>query len=184
MQILAGRFRGRRVRSTPTRSVRPCSSRVKKSIFDTLAVRLSFDDITVLDLFAGFGTLGFEALSRGAGTVCFVEQQYEVVQALRSTAAELRVGAAVRLAKTDVLSFLHNQAGVFDLVFCDPPYAWSDYEGLIGMVFAGGFVAADGWMLVEHEVQLDFSSLPHYAFHKDYGMTRITFFHRVETEEE
>ena len=176
MQVQAGRYRGRKIRHLPSRDIRPCSSRVKKSLFDTLAARLDFDGIDVLDLFAGFGNLGFEALSRGARSACFVEQNRQALETMKATAADIGAGASVRFVMADVTAFLKRQEGPFDLVFCDPPYRWEDYEFLIRSILDTGLLAPEGLLLMEHHASHDFSSSRGYLFHKDYGTTRVSFF--------
>jgi 16S rRNA (guanine966-N2)-methyltransferase len=176
MQILAGIYKGRKIRSSSSLAIRPCSSRVKKSLFDTLTARIDFEGASVLDLFAGFGSLGFEALSRGARSVCFVDQHVDALKALKATTTQLAVHESVKIVNADVLAFLGRVTGQFDLLFCDPPYSWPDYDRLIERIFAGTLLAEEGLLLMEHSAHLDFSHTPYYAFHRDYGMTRVTFF--------
>uniref|UniRef100_Q3AQN0 Methyltransferase n=1 Tax=Chlorobium chlorochromatii (strain CaD3) TaxID=340177 RepID=Q3AQN0_CHLCH len=176
MQILAGQFRGQKIGRSASAAVRPCSSRVKKSLFDTLAVRMDLEDAHVLDIFAGFGSLGFEALSRGAASVTFVDRFHESLKALKSTAAKLGVTNKVSIVNADALAFLGRTTNQFDLLFCDPPYAWADYHALLELIFRRSLLAEDGLMLMEHSTQHNFSHTPEYLFHKDYGMTRVSFF--------
>ncbi len=176
MQILAGIYKGRKIRSSSSLAIRPCSSRVKKSLFDILTARMDFEEASVLDLFAGFGSLGFEALSRGARSVCFVDQHVDALKALKATALQMAVHESVKIVNADVSAFLGRATGPFDLIFCDPPYSWPDYDRLIERIFAGAHLAQDGLLLIEHSAHLDFSQSPYYSFHKDYGMTRVTFF--------
>ncbi len=176
MQILAGIYKGRKIRNSSSHAIRPCSSRVKKSLFDTLSARIDFDGISVLDLFAGFGSLGFEALSRGAGSVSFVDQHVDALKAMKATALQLAAQESVKIVNADVLAFLKRATGQFDLLFCDPPYSWPDYDQLIAMIFGGALLSEGGMLLVEHSTHFDFRLSSHYSFHKDYGMTRVTFF--------
>lgn len=176
MQILAGTYKGRKIKSSSSHAIRPCSSRVKKSIFDTLAARLDFEGIAVLDLFAGFGSLGFEALSRGAGSVCFVDQHVDALRAMKATALQFGVQESVNIVNADISAFLGRATGQYDLLFCDPPYSWPDYDALLEKIFGGTLLVQEGWLLVEHSSHLDFRPSQNYSFHKDYGMTRVTFF--------
>ena len=176
MQILAGVYKGRKIKSSSSLSIRPCSSRVKKSLFDTLTARMDFEGVSVLDLFAGFGSLGFEALSRGARSVCFVDQHVDALKALKATTLQLAVDDRVKIVNGDVSVFLRRVEGSFDLLFCDPPYSWPDYDLLIERIFAGTLLAPEGFLLIEHSAHLDFQHLLRYSFHRDYGMTRVTFF--------
>jgi len=138
---------------------------------------MDFDGIAVLDLFAGFGSLGFEALSRGACSISFVDQHVDALKAMKATALQLGVQHAVTIVNADVLAFFGRATtSQFDLIFCDPPYSWSDYEGLIERIFGGNLLAKEGFLLIEHSTQVDLSASPSYSFHKDYGMTRVTFF--------
>ena len=130
----------------------------------------------VLDLFAGFGSLGFEALSRGADRVCFVDMNQASLRALRSSVGELGVSSRVRIVKRDVPGFIGSEKASYDLVFCDPPYNWADYGRLVREIFENGLLAEDGMLLMEHSRRHAFENDPHYAFHKDYGNTRVTFF--------
>ncbi|MBN1279709.1 MAG: 16S rRNA (guanine(966)-N(2))-methyltransferase RsmD [Chlorobiaceae bacterium] len=176
MQIIAGTYRGRKIKSTSSRDIRPCSSRVKKSLFDTLENRIDFEGIVVLDLFAGFGNMGFEALSRGAGFVYFVDRHTEALNSMQETARQLGVLDQVNIARSDVQAFVDRTSERFDLVFCDPPYTWPDYDILIERIAGTSLLADDGLLLVEHSATLCFHASPHYLMHKDYGMTRVTFF--------
>ncbi|NTU97923.1 MAG: methyltransferase domain-containing protein [Chlorobiaceae bacterium] len=178
MQIQAGIYKGMKIRSSPSRDVRPCSSRVKKSIFDTLAARIDFEGITVLDLFAGFGSLGFEAFSRGAGSVWFVDRHPDALKDMKATSMQLGAPDRLRIVNSDVVSFLGRTREQFDLVFCDPPYAWPDYPGLVEKIAGKGVLAEEGMLLIEHSTSVDLGGSLWYSFHKDYGMTRVTFFQR------
>jgi 16S rRNA (guanine(966)-N(2))-methyltransferase RsmD len=134
----------------------------------------------VLDLFAGFGNMGFEALSRGAGFVYFVDRHAEALKSMQVTANHLGVSEQVSIVKSDVPVFLARTGERFDLVFCDPPYTWTDYESLIGRIAGSSLLADEGMLLVEHSATLQFQGSPYYLMHKDYGMTRVTFFQHQE----
>ncbi|ASQ90299.1 16S rRNA (guanine(966)-N(2))-methyltransferase RsmD [Prosthecochloris sp. GSB1] len=176
MHIQAGIFKGKRLHGSATGAVRPCSARVKKSLFDIISVRMDLSGTSVLDLFAGFGSLGFEALSRGADRVCFVDLNQASLRALRSSAGELGVLSRARIVKRDVSGFIASEQAAYDLVFCDPPYHWPDYGKLVRGIFDKGLLAEHGMLLIEHSRRHSFENDPHYAFHKDYGNTRVTFF--------
>jgi 16S rRNA (guanine966-N2)-methyltransferase len=120
VRIIAGEWRGRRIEIPEATSVRPTPDRVRETVFNWL--RDSIVGARCLDLFAGTGVLGFEALSRGAAEACFVEQDAKLVEALRTTAAKL--GAAPKIVRRDALAFLREPPTArFDIAFLDPPYA-------------------------------------------------------------
>jgi 16S rRNA (guanine966-N2)-methyltransferase len=120
MRIVAGRLGGRRLSTPSGRDTRPTSDRVREAVFSILG---PLDGARVLDLFAGSGALGLEALSRGAAQVTFVERAPAALQAIRANVAALGVGASVHAR--DVRSFVRDASAAgdtYDLVFLDPPY--------------------------------------------------------------
>jgi 16S rRNA (guanine966-N2)-methyltransferase len=117
VRIVAGRYKGRRLRMPRGASTRPTADRVREALFSTLG------DVTgarVLDLYAGSGALGLEALSRGAQSAVFVERDPRAAAAIRANIDA--VGAVAELRRQDALGFLRSAEATFDLVFCDPPY--------------------------------------------------------------
>ena len=120
VRVIAGLWRGRKIPIAPATAVRPTPDRVRETAFNWL--RDFLPGAKCLDLFAGTGALGFEALSRGAGEVWFVEQDSTLAAALRSQAAVF--GVEPRVLRQDVASLLHGTPPMrFDIVFLDPPYA-------------------------------------------------------------
>src|SRR3954462_7081455 len=120
MRIVAGQWRGRRLAAPAGRTTRPTSDRVREALFSILG---PLDGERVLDLFAGSGALGLEALSRGAGEATLVERDRAALEALRANVEAL--GADARVIAGDVAAFLDSAAaagGHYDLVFLDPPY--------------------------------------------------------------
>ena len=120
VRIIGGEWRSRRIRFPDAAGLRPTPDRVRETLFNWLG-----QDLTgrrCLDIFAGSGALGFEALSRGAAEVVMVESSRLAWRGLRATADELGAGARLRLVAGDALHFLAAPAGVFDIVFLDPPY--------------------------------------------------------------
>jgi 16S rRNA (guanine966-N2)-methyltransferase len=120
MRVVAGQFKGRPLRS-PRSTTRPTLNRVREAIFSMLG---PLEDLAVLDLYAGSGALGIEALSRGAASASFVDSDAAAVNAIRQNLE--RTGAdGGRISRSDALGFLRNAARhreQWDLVFCDPPY--------------------------------------------------------------
>jgi 16S rRNA (guanine(966)-N(2))-methyltransferase RsmD len=123
MRVVAGELRGRRLSSAPGRETRPTSERARAGLFDWLGGHVA--GARVLDLFAGTGALGIEALSRGASEVVFVEHSRGALRALRKNVAELALEARALVVERDLSRGLGErvtEGGGFDLVFADPPY--------------------------------------------------------------
>ena len=120
VRIIAGKWRSRIVRFPAAAQLRPTPDRVRETLFNWLGQRL--DGLACLDLFAGSGALGFEALSRGAGRVVMVESDRAVAQGLRESARELGAGD-VEVVHAEALAWLARPGERFDVAFVDPPYA-------------------------------------------------------------
>ncbi|HET8672108.1 MAG TPA: 16S rRNA (guanine(966)-N(2))-methyltransferase RsmD [Thermoleophilaceae bacterium] len=119
MRIVAGEFRGRTIRAPAGRSTRPTADRVREALFSILG---PLDGERVLDLFAGSGALGIEALSRGAASAVFVDSDPRAVEAVRRNLESL--GSAATVHRRDALAYLRSaRERPFDLVFLDPPYS-------------------------------------------------------------
>jgi 16S rRNA (guanine966-N2)-methyltransferase len=120
IRIIAGEWRGRRIEIPGDTAVRPTPDRVRETVFNWL--RDAVVGARCLDLFAGTGVLGFEALSRGAAEACLVEQDAALVAALRATAQAF--GTTPTIVRRDALAYLREPPSVrFDVVFLDPPYS-------------------------------------------------------------
>jgi 16S rRNA (guanine966-N2)-methyltransferase len=117
VRVVAGDFKGRRLVAPRGAGTRPTADRVREALFSMLG---DVSDARVLDLYAGSGALGIEALSRGAKSAVFVERDQAALSALRRNLDA--VGARAEVRRQDVLRFLARPEGTFDLVFCDPPY--------------------------------------------------------------
>jgi len=122
VRVIAGSAKGRTLDAPRGGATRPATDRIRETLFAILEPILG--DARVLDLFAGAGTLGIEALSRGSASVTFVERSAEALKALRKNIAATGFGDRAELVPANVLSFLEQSvAGPYDVVFCDPPFA-------------------------------------------------------------
>ena len=120
LRIIGGEWRSRLIEFDAAAGVRPTPDRVRQTVFDWLSPLIA--GASCLDLFAGSGALGFEALSRGASYTSFIEQGRDQAVALRAAAARLAAGDRAEIVQTDALSWLRNTARRYDVVFLDPPY--------------------------------------------------------------
>ncbi|HMS34711.1 MAG TPA: 16S rRNA (guanine(966)-N(2))-methyltransferase RsmD [Ignavibacteria bacterium] len=129
MRIISGIY-NRRILFTPDSDrVRPTSDRAKESLFNMLSVRYDFDGMEILDLFCGTGNLGLECLSRGAAMCCFVDKDIKLVQ---KNIEMLKASDKCEVVRSDVIMFLKTSVKKnFDMVFCDPPYDYDNYSGIL-----------------------------------------------------
>lgn len=144
MRVVAGEWRGRRLVAPPGTGTRPTSDRVRQATFNALESAGDVEDADVVDLFAGSGALGIEALSRGARHATFVERDRRALAALQTNLSALGVGAdRGRVVAGDALAVV-ARLGSFDLALLDPPYAFDRWHDLLGAVDAGVAVCESG----------------------------------------
>jgi 16S rRNA (guanine966-N2)-methyltransferase len=157
MRIVAGTAKGRRL-AVPSRGTRPTSDRAREALFNSLGSLVDLTGARVLDLFAGSGAVGLEALSRGAGHVTFVESDRSAAETLARNAGAVGVGEAAIIRAT-VESFLSGRAdgshGSYRLVFADPPYAYPEDEvsGLLAGVINNDLAESGSVVVVERSVR-------------------------------
>ncbi len=180
MRIITGLAKGRRLK-IPKGEVRPSTDRLREALFSILSSEVK--GARVLDLFAGTGSLGLEALSRGAKDALFVEQDRRVARVTQENVNLCQLNGKV--VTSDVLNFLDRDAGVYDVIFADPPYAKSprdtDYAAaILERVKTASLLANDGLLIIE--VWKDGILPPSGAFElvddRSYGMCRILFYRK------
>ena len=158
MRVIAGTHRGRRLRGPQGTALRPTSDRVREALFSILGNRLP--NSRVLDLYAGTGAIGIEALSRGAAHVMAVESRAASLALLRHNVTDCQMTQAVTIQARTVQQFLTRPElwqGPYDIIFADPPYdAVRDLEQMIPRIGAG-LGTSDAWLIIEHASK---SSLP------------------------
>ncbi|MBN2359714.1 MAG: 16S rRNA (guanine(966)-N(2))-methyltransferase RsmD [Deltaproteobacteria bacterium] len=174
MRIVGGEWRGRRIHAPRSPRVRPTAERVREAIFDLLGQRL--EGQRVLDLFAGSGALGIEALSRGARYATFVERDRAAVQRIRANLELLAAGDRAEVVGAAVASFVARRSGArYDTVFADPPYLqppapeiWSD--------LVERWLAPGGRLVIESAVRspVDVSGLAASSEQRCYGDSAVT----------
>ncbi len=170
MRVVAGSARGRRLQAPSGRSTRPTSDRVREAVFNMLTSRDAVAGATVLDLFAGTGAMGIEALSRGASAATFVESDGGAVRAIEANLALTGLADGARVVRADALRWLEG-AGAFDLAFVDPPYDFEGWDRLLRRLEADVAVLESGrplhlgepWEAVQE---------------RRYGGTLVTLVHR------
>jgi 16S rRNA (guanine966-N2)-methyltransferase len=169
VRVVAGQFRGRRLYAPGGRSTRPTADRVREALFSILGARTR--DARVLDLFAGSGALGLEALSRGAASAVFVEIAPASLRALRENIEVLAAGSAATVRRADALRFAGGLSShAFDVAFADPPYGIGAAAKLAELWLETPFA---GLLGIEHRVS---DAMPPGGDYRRYGDTTITMY--------
>ncbi len=182
MRIIAGLFRGRLLKAPPSNSTRPTSGRVREAIFNMVSHRIDMDKTEVLDLYAGTGALGLEAVSRGSSAACFVESNPGVLNVCRDNARSLGVENSCRFERMDVIRYLQSESSrTFTLIFADPPYR----DPAVPDMVAGAMtrLAPGGLLVVEHVRGLTFPDVSEQVSTRKYGRTAVTIFTRSESDD-
>jgi 16S rRNA (guanine966-N2)-methyltransferase len=174
VRVVAGAFKGRRLQAPKGRRTRPTADRVREALFSALG---DVEGAAVLDLFAGSGALGIEALSRGAASALFVDVDARAVAAIRRNLEA--VGAVARVQRRDVAAFLSRSGGgTYDLVFVDPPY--DSAPRVAGALSEGlpALLADDARIVTESDKRSPLVLDLPVVFERDYGDTRIAIHER------
>lgn len=182
MRVIAGQARGLRLK-VPTRVTRPSTDRLREALFSILGARV--EGASVLDLFAGSGALGLEALSRGAAKALFVESNRQAARVIAENLARTKLNDSrklVRIIDRDVFAALRVMRERFDLIFADPPYASRSGTDLAAQLLRSETLPArlerDGLLVVEVESERDAPEEPLWSLEdvRTYGSSAILFY--------
>lgn len=180
MRIIAGCFKGRSLRSPGSWNIRPTSDRLRESLFNVLAHAYGdpVKDSRVLDLFAGTGALGIEALSRGAAFVCFVEEAAEARGLIKENIELLGLAAQSKVFRRDATRMGHAHPNEpFSLVFCDPPYGKNLAPSALSSAIKGGWITIGALVVIEEraDVSVELPTGLILLERRIYGDTQIIF---------
>ena len=173
MRITGGTWGRRPIQAPPGRATRPTTDRVREALFSLLDARGALHEARVLDLFAGSGALGLEALSRGAAHATFVERHGATLAVARRNAAELEAADAA-FVRADVRTFLGRARDPVELVLADPPYDLPWLPELPARVRP--HLAPGGVLVLEHDARHDLSEAPGFEQARTYGGTVVSIF--------
>ena len=179
MRVITGAARGRRLKELQGMETRPTTDRVKEGIFNI--IQFDIEGRRVLDLFAGTGQLGIEALSRGAARAVFVEQRRDAVALVRENLKITGLGENARVVNGEALAFLASCGEKFDLIFLDPPYASGLLEQALERACAIDILTENGIMVCESAVDQTLPALREpYVKGREYryGKIKITLYRR------
>ena len=176
MRIISGQFKGRRITAPKKLPVRPTTDMAKESLFNILNNQYYFDDISVLDLFAGTGNISYEFASRGTEHITAVDEHYGCIKFINETAEDFDM--SIMTIKSDVFKFLEKAQQKFTVIFADPPYDFpvEEFAKIPQLVFQNELLEDEGLLIVEHSKHTDLSHLEQYSHSKSYGGNMFSFF--------
>lgn len=182
MRIIAGSLKGKKIKSLPGLATRPLLGRIKKSLFDILGDKVV--DASFLDLYAGTGSVGIEALSRGARYVLFVEKETRLTRLIRENLRRCELEKRAKVLETDVLDCnkegrKFSLPGQFDLIFAGPPYKLNMIKDTLEIIVNLDLLKKDGWVICQHHFKEELPEKEGFLslFRKEqYGKTAMSFY--------
>ena len=156
-------------------TARPTTDFAKESLFNLLNNRLDFEGMDMLDLFAGTGGIGIECISRGARSVTSVEIAHVQQNWIIACCKQLDI-RNLSLIRGDVFKFLNTCHTKYDFIFADPPYSWEPLPALPDIILDKFILKDNGWLVIEHGQDTDFTSHPRHAETRTYGSVHFSFF--------
>ncbi len=155
--------------------LRPTTDQAKEALFNILNNRLYFQDVEVLDLFAGTGSIGFEFASRGAIRVTAVESNPVHFRFIEQVKKDLGI-EQMQILRSDVFKFLQHNSYAYDVVFADPPYDMANINDLPDLVLQSRHIKTDGLFILEHSEAQNFDTHTHFIELRKYGRVHFSLF--------
>ena len=181
MRIIGGKYKGRRINPPGNFKARPTTDFAREGLFNILNNRVDFENLFILDLFSGTGSISYEFASRGAASVHLVEKDVKHISGIRKTLKELDL-ENVRPIHIDVKAYLKTCSIRYDIVFADPPYELPWLSELPDLVTQAGIIKEDGFFILEHPRDLSFTGHKLFFEHRNYGGVNFSFFKPLTSE--
>ncbi|MFI3314915.1 MAG: RsmD family RNA methyltransferase [Rikenellaceae bacterium] len=179
MRIVSGTCKGRVINPPKALKARPTTDFAKENLFNILTNRIEIENIRVLDIFSGSGSISYEFASRGAKQVVSVEKDPIHQSFIRQCSATLGLKNILSV-KSNAFVFIKHSKESFDLIFADPPYDLQEADNLPQLIFESTLLNDDGVFILEHSKSKDFSSSPHFQERRAYGSVNFSFFSREQ----
>lgn len=182
MRIIRGKFKTRKYKIPKNFPSRPTTDFAKEGLFNILENQLYLENLNILDLCAGTGNISIEFLSRESGKVTAVDQNYNCIRHISQVSRELGCSNDIKIVKSEIIKFLSKCEDKYDLIFADPPYAFTGYSDIIQLVFDRHLLMENGILIIEHGKETDLSDKTHFDFTRTYGNVYFSFF-KIKSEE-
>jgi len=176
MRIIGGELKGRLFKPGKNFKARPTTDFARENLFNILNNTIDFEEIKVLDLFAGTGSISFEFASRGCKSVTTVEMDHVHYAFINSVIQQLKLEKEIRLLRYNVLKFIPSCVDKYDLIFADPPYQLAVIKEIPDMIFKYQLLHTDGILILEHGKNDNFAAHPNLYQQRIYGSVHFSFF--------
>ena len=176
MRIIGGKFRSRIFNPGKKFKARPTTDFARENLFNVLSNRVDFEEIKMLDLFSGTGSISFEFASRGCKDITCVELDRFHYTFICSVIEKLDLKKNIHPINGDVFRFVKSMKQKYDLIFADPPYDLSNLSEIPDLIMNGGLLEKTGCFILEHGKNNDFATHPHFVELRKYGSVHFSFF--------
>lgn len=176
MRIISGIYKSRKIIAPKNLPVRPTTDMAKEGLFNILNNHFYFDAVSVLDLFAGTGNISYEFASRGTKNIISVDQDFGCIKFINQTSETFKM--PIKTIKSDVFKFLEKATFKSDIIFADPPYAFTpeQFSHIPQLVFQNSLLEDDGVLVIEHAKETNLTHLEYYSYSRSYGGSTFSFF--------
>lgn len=174
MRIISGSHRGLKIQAPTKLPVRPTTDIAKEALFNIIDQRFSFDEISVLDLFAGTGNISYEFSSRGVKELTSIDRNADCVKFIIETNTKLKFQS--QIIRADVFKYLKNCIYKYDLIFADPPYDLPNIPEIVRLVKEHNLLSENGVLIIEHSSMQNLSSYKGFVESRKYGSSTFSFF--------
>lgn len=176
MRIISGQHKGRRITAPKKLPVRPTTDMAKEGLFNILNNNYHFNNLQVLELFAGSGNISYEFASRGAVSVTSIDENIDCIKFIKKTSAELEMD--ITPIKSDVFKYLERAPIKADIIFADPPYDFdaAQFQKIADLVFQNDLLNENGVLIIEHSKHTKMDKVEHFDTGRRYGNSVFSFF--------
>jgi 16S rRNA (guanine(966)-N(2))-methyltransferase RsmD len=175
LRIIGGEHKGKRIVISSKIKARPTTDMAREGLFNILANTIDFNEISVLDLYAGTGSISFEFASRGCSSITLVELDRRHFSEIIKNVKVLGY-SFINARNAEVKRFLKNEKNTFDIVYADPPYTSGDVSVVPGLIISSGVLKKGGMLIFEHSSRISFADIPQFREMRNYGSVCFSFF--------
>lgn len=176
MRIVGGKFKSRRFSIPKNFPSRPTTDFAKEGLFNILEHQYPLENLQILDLCAGTGNISMEFLSREAGNILAIDQNFNSVRHIKSLVKEFGCEDELVVIKSEITKFLNATDKKFDLIFADPPFAFVSHAAIAEVIFERNILNENGVLIIEHGKELSMENTTHFSFVRMYGNVHFSFF--------
>lgn len=181
MRIIGGTLKGKNILPPANFGARPTTDFAKEGLFNILNNEFNFDEISVLDLFSGTGSISFEFASRGCKDIISIEMNANHAKFIKQVISAYKI-TGIQSIRHNVFDFIEICNKSFDLIFADPPYELEGLDTIPDKIFSKNLLNEEGYLILEHPKTYNFDSHPNFVKEKKYGNVHFSFFEKKNLE--